>query len=48
MSKTIVLVAGATGFLGSHILEALVGRADIRLVAACGTHRDSCLVSKTR
>ncbi len=35
MSKQTVLVTGATGFLGSHVLEALVPRTDLRLIAAC-------------
>jgi len=30
-----VLVTGATGFLGSHVLEALIPNKDIKLVAAC-------------
>jgi UDP-glucose 4-epimerase len=30
-----VLVTGANGFVGSHILEALALRDDLRLVAAC-------------
>ncbi|MFV1998548.1 MAG: NAD-dependent epimerase/dehydratase family protein [Acidiferrobacterales bacterium] len=30
-----VLVTGATGFLGSHVLEALVSNQDINLIAAC-------------
>lgn len=34
MTKTI-LVTGATGFVGSHVLEALAGRADVRPIAAC-------------
>jgi len=34
MTKT-VLVTGATGFVGSHVLEALAGRADVRPIAAC-------------
>lgn len=32
---TTVLVTGATGFVGSHTLEALAARPDVRLVAAC-------------
>ena len=34
-----VLVTGANGFVGSHVLEALQQRADIRIVAACRDHR---------
>ena len=30
-----VLVTGATGFLGSHILEALIANKEIKLIAAC-------------
>lgn len=30
-----VLVTGATGFLGSHVLEALIPNKDIKLIAAC-------------
>ncbi|TCS72704.1 nucleoside-diphosphate-sugar epimerase [Sulfuritortus calidifontis] len=30
-----ILVAGATGFVGSHVLEALQGRDDVHLIAAC-------------
>jgi nucleoside-diphosphate-sugar epimerase len=30
-----VLVTGANGFLGSHVLEALQGRTGLRLIAAC-------------
>ncbi|VAW82754.1 hypothetical protein MNBD_GAMMA13-1729 [hydrothermal vent metagenome] len=30
-----VLVTGATGFLGSHVLEALMSNKDIHLIAAC-------------
>lgn len=30
-----VLVTGATGFVGSHILEALCGQKDVRIIAAC-------------
>jgi len=30
-----VLVTGATGFLGSHVLEALMSNKDIKLIAAC-------------
>ncbi len=30
-----VLVAGATGFVGSHVLEALQARADVTVIAAC-------------
>lgn len=33
-----VLVTGANGFVGSHVLEALAQREDVRLIAAC---RDS-------
>jgi nucleoside-diphosphate-sugar epimerase len=32
---TAVLVTGATGFVGSHALEALARRPDLKLVAAC-------------
>lgn len=32
-----VLVTGATGFLGSHVLEALMPNKDIKLIAACRT-----------
>ncbi len=35
MKKISVLVTGATGFVGSHVLEALMARADIHLIAAC-------------
>lgn len=35
MSKPTILVTGATGFVGSHILEALQTREDVRIVAAC-------------
>jgi len=36
MNKTTtVLVTGATGFVGSHVLEALALRSDIRVIAAC-------------
>lgn len=34
-----VLVTGANGFVGSHILEALQSRSDIRIIAACRDHR---------
>jgi len=34
MTKT-VLVTGATGFVGSHVLEALAGQGDLRVIAAC-------------
>ncbi len=34
MEKTI-LVTGATGFVGSHVLEALASRKSVRVVAAC-------------
>lgn len=30
-----VLVTGANGFVGSHVLEALAQRADVRVIAAC-------------
>ncbi|MBZ0092538.1 MAG: NAD-dependent epimerase/dehydratase family protein, partial [Sulfuricellaceae bacterium] len=30
-----VLVTGANGFAGSHILAALAQRADVRVIAAC-------------
>lgn len=32
---TTVLVTGATGFVGSHVLEALARRPDLKLIAAC-------------
>jgi nucleoside-diphosphate-sugar epimerase len=32
---TTILITGATGFVGSHALEALMRRPDLRLVAAC-------------
>ena len=35
MEKTTVLVTGATGFIGSHILEALATRTNINVIAAC-------------
>ncbi|GMQ86965.1 MAG: NAD(P)-dependent oxidoreductase [Gammaproteobacteria bacterium] len=35
MQKKTVLVTGATGFLGSHVLEALMPNKDIHLIAAC-------------
>lgn len=35
MQKKIVLVTGATGFLGSHVLEALIKNPDIHPIAAC-------------
>lgn len=35
MSKTKVLVTGANGFLGSHILEALSSHEDVHPIAAC-------------
>lgn len=35
MTKKTVLVTGATGFVGSHVLEALMPRDDIHLIAAC-------------
>lgn len=35
MKKTTVLVTGATGFLGSHILEALMACGNINVIAAC-------------
>lgn len=38
MAKKTLLVTGTTGFLGSHILEALMPDKDIHLIAAC---RDS-------
>ena len=34
-----VLVTGATGFVGSHVLETLMERDDIRLIAACRDRR---------
>lgn len=30
-----ILITGATGFVGSHILEALAGREDLHVIAAC-------------
>lgn len=33
--KTTILVTGATGFVGSHVLESLSTRADIQVIAAC-------------
>jgi len=35
MQKKTILVTGATGFLGSHVLEALMPNQDIHLIAAC-------------
>ncbi len=35
MKKKSVLVTGATGFVGSHVLDALMARDDIHLIAAC-------------
>ena len=35
MKKKTVLVTGATGFVGSHVLDALMARKDIETVAAC-------------
>lgn len=36
MSKTMtVLVTGATGFVGSHVLEALAQRPNVKVIAAC-------------
>lgn len=32
---TTVLVTGATGFVGGHVLDALSARKDVRLIAAC-------------
>jgi nucleoside-diphosphate-sugar epimerase len=32
---TTILITGATGFVGSHALEALMGQPDLKLVAAC-------------
>ena len=34
-----VLVTGATGFVGSHAVEAMQGMADVRLIAACRDQR---------
>ena len=34
-----VLVTGANGFVGSHVLEALQQRTDIKIIAACRDHR---------
>lgn len=42
--KPTVLVTGATGFVGSHIIEALSSRTSIRLIAAC---RDSAKLPTT-
>ena len=30
-----ILVTGATGFVGSHVLEALAARGDVSVIAAC-------------
>lgn len=38
MTKT-VLVTGASGFVGSHVLEFLQGMEDVRLIAACRDRR---------
>jgi nucleoside-diphosphate-sugar epimerase len=35
MPKKTVLVTGATGFLGSHFLEACMSNTDVHLIAAC-------------
>ena len=35
MSKPKVLVTGATGFLGGNILQALMARDEVQVVAAC-------------
>ena len=35
MQKKTVLVTGATGFLGSHVLEAFMANPDVHLIAAC-------------
>lgn len=35
MMATIVLVTGANGFVGSHVLEALATFADVEVIAAC-------------
>ena len=35
MTKKVILVTGATGFLGSNIIKALRQRDDVRLIAAC-------------
>jgi len=35
MKRTTVLVTGATGFAGSHALQALAAREDVRLIAHC-------------
>lgn len=35
MQKKNVLVTGANGFVGSHILEALMARDDVNVIAAC-------------
>ena len=32
---TTVLVTGANGFVGSHVLESLMGRDDVKIIAAC-------------
>lgn len=33
--RTTVLVTGATGFVGSHVVETLQGQADVDVIAAC-------------
>lgn len=38
MTRT-VLVTGATGFVGSHVLETLTGKEDIHLIATCRDKR---------
>jgi len=35
VKKKTVLITGSTGFVGSHVLQALMGRDDIHLIAAC-------------
>ena len=37
--KKRVLVTGATGFIGSHILEALIDDPSVALIAACRDER---------
>ena len=38
MAET-VLITGATGFVGSHVLESLMRRADLKLIAVCRDKR---------
>ncbi len=37
VAKTRVLVTGASGFLGSNVLKALLARSDVEVIAACRT-----------